>query len=240
MREELRALVHLSEIDASARDLEEQLEGIPDEIEERRHAMAALEQLVGAQKAQLDEAIALHEQQQLELKHRTDMLARSRAKGARARTAREADAAEREVEAVRRSIRDGEAERERLEGLIDKTREVLAEPLEELEQQRTALAEAESTVEERLAALRAKRDEVTQGREAYVEKLPKSVMRKYARYRGKLHPVVVPAPEGVCTGCRFALPPQLFNELQKGEELHQCPQCRRFVYYPPVLEEGPA
>ncbi|MEZ4336422.1 MAG: hypothetical protein R3B82_07330 [Sandaracinaceae bacterium] len=42
MHDKLKAFVKLAEIDASARHLEEQLEGIPLELEERRTAVQAL------------------------------------------------------------------------------------------------------------------------------------------------------------------------------------------------------
>jgi len=97
VKDKLRALVRLAEIDASARHLEEQISGIPIELEQRRQAVAALEALVGGQKTEMDEAEALRQAQQEDLKQRSDMLARSRAKSAKARNMREADAAEREL-----------------------------------------------------------------------------------------------------------------------------------------------
>jgi predicted nucleic acid-binding Zn-ribbon protein len=35
----------------------------------------------------------------------------------------------------------------------------------------------------------------------------------------------------VCLGCNMNIPPQLFVEIRKSEELIQCPQCRRILYY---------
>ncbi len=42
---------------------------------------------------------------------------------------------------------------------------------------------------------------------------------------------VTSARNEICTGCNMNMPPQLFVELRKGEELIQCPQCRRILYY---------
>jgi predicted nucleic acid-binding Zn-ribbon protein len=237
VREKLMALVRLAEIDASARDLEDQIRGIPVELEERRAAMEALEELVGGQKLQLDEAIALQDQQAEEIRHRTELLARAKSKGAKARTMREAEAAEREVEAMRRAIRDGEAELERLGETIEKTRGILAQPLEELSKQRQELEAAQASMDSVLAELREKSARVTQGREALLADVPKKVARKYERLRVKVHPMVVEVQDnGVCTGCQMALPPQLFIQVQKVDELHQCPQCHRYVFHPGSLE----
>ena len=77
MQDKLRALVRLAEIDNSARDTDEQLNGIPEELEERRAAVQSLEALVGGQRTQLEEAKALIAQQEADIKTRNDMLAKA-------------------------------------------------------------------------------------------------------------------------------------------------------------------
>lgn len=42
---------------------------------------------------------------------------------------------------------------------------------------------------------------------------------------------VVGAKNEVCGGCNMNVPPQLFVEIRKNEELLQCPQCYRILYY---------
>lgn len=244
VQEQLKAFVKLAEIDASARHLEEQLEGIPLELEERRTAVSALEQLVMSQKREMDEAEALINAQDEDLKTRSDMLSRSKAKGAKARNMREAEAAERELDAIRRSIKEGEAEKERLQGVIDATRKVLEEPLRELEAQKQELAEAEAQSESRLAALREERDRITAGRKEAAAKIPKEIFRRYERLRTQLHPTLVEVKDGVCQGCRLALAPQLYNQVIRGDDFYQCQMCNRFVYHadvvePPAAEDQP-
>ena len=35
----------------------------------------------------------------------------------------------------------------------------------------------------------------------------------------------------VCQGCNMNIPPQLYVEIKMNEEIIQCPQCRRILYY---------
>ncbi len=44
----------------------------------------------------------------------------------------------------------------------------------------------------------------------------------------------------VCLGCNMNIPPQLFVEIRKREEIIQCPQCRRILYFEEEREEQPA
>lgn len=43
--------------------------------------------------------------------------------------------------------------------------------------------------------------------------------------------VVVPVKNEVCMGCFMNIPPQLYIEVQKGEQLISCPQCSRILYF---------
>ncbi|TFG47293.1 MAG: hypothetical protein E4H40_06740 [Candidatus Brocadiia bacterium] len=42
---------------------------------------------------------------------------------------------------------------------------------------------------------------------------------------------VIEAKEEICQGCNMNIPPQLFVELKKNEEIMHCPQCRRILYF---------
>ncbi len=42
---------------------------------------------------------------------------------------------------------------------------------------------------------------------------------------------VTPAKNELCTGCNMHSPPQLYVEIRKSDEVIQCPQCLRILYY---------
>ena len=237
MREQLRALVKLSEIDARARGVDEQLKGIPAELEERRGAVRALESLVSRQTAAIVEAEKLVGQQDADLASRNDLLGKSKAKGAKARTMRESDAAERELESIRKSIKDGEAEKERLRERVSATRSALDAPEMALEEQRSDLEKAEVAATARLEALRAERQEILVGRGEWASQIAKDHLRLYDRLRTKLSPAVVEATAETCLGCRMKIPPQRFLELQRCNTLMQCSFCNRIVYHRDLMQD---
>jgi uncharacterized protein len=47
---------------------------------------------------------------------------------------------------------------------------------------------------------------------------------------------VVPVSESVCKGCHLNIPPQMYNELQRGENLKICPHCARILYWDPMTD----
>ena len=48
--------------------------------------------------------------------------------------------------------------------------------------------------------------------------------------------VVVEAKEEICQGCNMNIPPQLFVELKKNEDIVHCPQCRRILFFKNTIE----
>ncbi len=49
---------------------------------------------------------------------------------------------------------------------------------------------------------------------------------------------VTQAKNELCTGCNMNIPPQLYVEIKKNEEIIQCPQCLRILYSPDADEDG--
>ncbi len=237
LRDQLRALIKLAEIDAQARGIDDRLKAIPAALEERRSAVRALEVLVDRQRSNIAEAERLLSQQEADLLARNDGLSKAKGKSAKARTMREAEAAERELESVRRTIKEGEVERDRLKERVTQTTGSLDEPVRTLEEQKTELTKAEQEADAKLSELRIEREKVVMGRDDWARKIDKQYLRLYDRLRVKLVPVVCEVADGICVGCRMQMPPQRFIQLQKSAEVMQCQMCSRIVYHRDVLAD---
>ena len=42
---------------------------------------------------------------------------------------------------------------------------------------------------------------------------------------------IVAVIDAVCQGCHMNIPPQMYNELQRGDNLTKCPICQRLIYW---------
>jgi predicted nucleic acid-binding Zn-ribbon protein len=94
----------------------------------------------------------------------------------------------------------------------------------------TRRAEAESLRQE----LEAERDH----RESLAAGMDPSLRSKYEQlFERRGGAAVVLAQNGICTGCRMRIPPQLYNELQKYRDIRQCPNCHRILYWRPTPAE---
>ncbi len=92
-------------------------------------------------------------------------------------------------------------------------------------QEKQALDELERRLSTELADLESQQ----RARSAHVEK---GLLNRYNSIKAsrKDH-ALAEIKEGICSGCRLQLPPQLISEVKRAEDLHTCPYCRRMLYW---------
>lgn len=63
------------------------------------------------------------------------------------------------------------------------------------------------------------------------DKLDPKLKKRYYNIKSKSGGVaIVAVNDAICRGCHLNIPPQLYNELHKENELRICPHCYRMIY----------
>lgn len=89
-----------------------------------------------------------------------------------------------------------------------------------------------ASLEERMAKGQKKLDSLAKKRKKAGTEVPPPILARYEFIRSRItHPVIVSVDGGVCAGCHIKIPPQTYNELQKGKQIIGCPNCQRLVYW---------
>jgi hypothetical protein len=124
--------------------------------------------------------------------------------------------------------------------------DLMLEQLEKIESTEDAVKAKEAEISAFLHACRNKKEVVAanQQRERQaVETLNQKKVRISAKTDPKLISVlddvkkkvrgkaVVPVQQAICMGCHMNIPAQLFNELQRFDEIRFCPHCHRIIYW---------
>ena len=62
--------------------------------------------------------------------------------------------------------------------------------------------------------------------------IPADLLSQYERVKKRNNGVgVISVWKAVCSGCHMNIPPQLYNELQRSNDLLSCPNCNRIMYF---------
>jgi predicted nucleic acid-binding Zn-ribbon protein len=194
--------------------------------EERRHLDAAKESLDGSMKARRRLEAELQDLEGKRSKYKGQLMD--------VKTNKEYTAMLHEIEAVEREIRGredlilGEMEKaEALTGEVKREEEAFRGHEAAARQQLRALDEEGKALQQQSARVTAERDAVAQGLDPGV----KARFYRVAKLRGT---GVSEARDGWCSECHMKLRPQMFVDLKRNDEIVECPQCSRILYYVPV------
>ena len=125
-------------------------------------------------------------------------------------------------------MEEGEASAAKLQGLESE----LARLTAERDAESTALREKQNRLAAEIERERATRTELVEGVDG-------DLRRKYEMIFSRRGGVaVVEVRGGTCQGCRMRVPPQLFNEIQRNQNVILCPSCQRMLYWRAEVEEA--
>jgi uncharacterized protein len=230
---QIRALEELAAHDAEIRTMDEQLaserstlNGLKGTLKRLEDKIAADRLTVGAMDKQRNELIADVRQMMTQLDH-------SREKMNRARTERETNAVQRELEELRKLIRDREDEIGKLTTDSDAQRVTLEATEGEAKKIQDELGAKEGDINSSLASLEKQRATKQAARDEVVKRLPPVLYRRYDAVRSRRGSGIAQTTDGTCKACNMSLPPQLFHRLRREPLLEQCPSCNRIIYYAP-------
>jgi len=146
---------------------------------------------------------------------------------------------DRELMALQREIDLGREAKALLEEELLVVMETVEKLAGQLTEEEAALALLEAEVQAKIEEPRSEAVALSDGleaakaaREELACAIDVGLRAKYEQIFGRRGgTAVVEARQGICTGCRMSLPPQLFNELQKYKKVRQCPSCHRIIFY---------
>ncbi len=229
--DQIRALEDLAAIDAELKTLGDDLQQERGALDATRKKLAQLEEKLKSDRNTLSAIDKLRNEYVIEVRTMMQQLEHSREKMNRARNEREANAAQRELEELRKLVRDREDEIGRLTTDADAARQQIDLGDEEAKKVAAELGATEGGVQSKLTELEHQQAQKKALREDAVKKLPVQLYRRYDMVRQKRGTGIAQTTTGTCKACNMSLPPQLFHRLRRETILEQCPSCHRIIYY---------
>lgn len=238
--DQIRALEKLAVVDAELKTMGDELEQERSALEAQRTKLAGLEDKLKNDRAQLAAIDKLRNEYIVEVRTMMQQLEHSREKMNRARNEREANAAQRELEELRKLIRDREDEIGKLTTDAGGSRQQIDAAELEAKQVAGDLGATEGGVKSKLAEIETRKAERQTARDAAVKDVPAQLYRRYDMIRQKRGTGIAQTTTGTCKACNMSLPPQLFHRLRREPMIEQCPSCHRLIYYVPPPAEAAA
>lgn len=116
-------------------------------------------------------------------------------------------------------------ELDKLSVLVKKDEEILKQGRNKYEQEKKVLEDELNAVDSDAVTWGQKRVELQKN-------IPDDLISRYEKIKKRNKGIGVTSVwKATCNGCHMNIPPQLYNELQKSEELFSCPNCNRIIYF---------
>ena len=230
--QKIQQLVELQKIDDQIFKVREILEQTPAEVKEMEENFRKLEE----QRAKAEDKLNhLQEQQKRilnEIEEESNRIKKSRNKLMQVGNNREFQAMMREMDTIEKINKDKEEEKITILEAVQQQSADLEKINEEydalqklIEEKRGGLDETLQKANEELAELEKQRIHISSF-------IPEKVFQRYEFIRKRLeHPVIVDVDEAICSGCNISIPPQTYIDLQSSEQILNCPNCQRIIFW---------
>jgi hypothetical protein len=240
---QIEAIERLAEVDAELKDVGEQLSTERQALEGKQRQLADLEERLGRHQQSLEEMERTRGEFVGELRQVSIQVEKSREKLSRCRTEREANAAQRELEELRKIFRDREVDIEKVVALVSQARSEIERLTGERAGVHGDLSASEGDVTSRLGRLEKELGGLQEQRKQLVAQVQPQLYRRYELVRKRKGTAIASTHDGKCNACHMTLPPMLFQQLMRGVDFGQCPSCNRILYFrsePPVSADNPS
>jgi predicted nucleic acid-binding Zn-ribbon protein len=232
LKEQLLALRSLQSIDQRMADHRRSQNQLDAQLKDLRAGVQLLSVDLLRREEELDETRQLKEEHEAALKAQQESIGRSKNKMSGARKNQEWMAIQKEIEQGNKAASVKEDELLKIIEVEEATRAALQERRRRLTELRAQVVAFEANHQERTAELKGRLDEMEEQRKELLAGLPQKLVRQYERIReARDGTALAEVKDELCLACHMAIQPQLYNQLQRGDQLVSCPSCNRILYF---------
>ena len=232
MKEQLSFLIELQEHDSTMGRIHIKKKELPEKIIKMDEEFAAFVTSVDEEKKKLDELNKRHKDKEEKLKRGMETLRKTKDRLLEVKTNKEYQAILKEIETIEK--KNSEIEDEIIAAMeeLDHVRNSLKTGEEELDAFRQQYERNKQKIGEELSLLDVELQACQERIRNVTGLIHERLLKRYEIIKGAKNGLaVIFVWKEVCGGCHMNIPPQLYIELQKYEELLSCPNCNRIIYW---------
>ncbi|MGA3280452.1 MAG: C4-type zinc ribbon domain-containing protein [Smithella sp.] len=232
MKEKLLLLIKLQDCDSQLVKLSAKKKILPENIEKLDKEFILFKEGIEKNKIKYDELKSRHTENENKIKKVNEGIVKTKERMLEVKNNKEYQAMLKEIEIAESSRGEIETqiislldELDKLSVLVKKDEEILKQSRGKYEQEKKAMEDDLNAVDTDVANWEQKRIDLQKD-------VPDELLVRYERIKKRNKGVGVTSVwKSVCNGCHMNIPPQLYNELQRSDDLLSCPNCNRIMYF---------
>ncbi len=232
MKEKLTLLISLQECDSQLVKLSSKKVKLPEKICKMEEEFRLYKESVEQNKRKYEELKGQRAEGEANVKKLSDGMIKTRERLLEVKNNKEYQAMLKEIETSEKTKSDLESRIIALMEEMDKLVVLVKKDEEMLKQAESNHEKEKKIIEDDLNAIDADTVTWTEKRADLEKSVPADLLARYERIRKRNNGIgVIPVWKAVCSGCHMNIPPQLYNELQRSNDLLSCPNCNRIMYF---------
>lgn len=232
MQDVLNLLLELQVIDEDMGELDRSKVYLPEMIANINGEITALETEITENEHKLLDARKRQKEIEIDIETDKEELSKYQKQMKVIKTNKEYDALVAEIDTRKQRISDNEDEILKLMGIIDECTEKLGGLKSKLDETRETTKIHLENLTSEMSTLESKISNKVKQRGDLVKNIDRRVLSMYERIRkGKGSMAVVPIRKRSCGGCYKQIPPQLIQEIRRGDKIFTCDSCGRILIW---------
>jgi len=232
LKEQLELLWELQKIDLNLKGIEEGRDRYPKELKRLDEKHRIETERIQQEKEKIESLEKERRGREGRLVTEQEKVKRAEGRMFEIKTNKEYQALLAEIEIIKASNSREEEEVLRVLEEIDEVKKNLAKREKEVAANLEKIEAEKKRIQEKMALDDEGYKKHMERREILAKQLESKLYRLYSTLKERRRNVsVVRVINETCQGCFLNIPPQLFREVQKNNELIQCPHCSRILYW---------
>lgn len=232
MQKKMEKLIELQAVEAEGAKLTAFIKQAPEQLKDLDLKLENAQKAFEDEKGTLDALKKRYRDSEMEIQTNVSSMQKSQEKLSSVKTNKEYQAMLKEIDELKKLNVKIEDEMLILLEQIETAENEMNEKNRVLEKLKLEINAEKALVTENTEAKELKLSSINEKATGLAQQIDSELMKMYLRVKSMVTgSAVVPVSDEVCKGCHLNIPPQMYIELQRGDNLKFCPHCARILYW---------
>ena len=232
-KEQIVSLVNLQRIEIEISSIKAKISNVDQRFEKLDESLRNFKQVIDEQESVINELNQKYRNYETDVRMNLDRIKKSEAKLSSVKTNKEYQALLKEIDDIKE--KNSKLEDVMIEFLdrIEIAENTLNAKMVEYAELQSRLNNEKETIQKETETGKRQLEQLDVELNAVVAGIDEGLLAIYNKTKSLQSNgiAIVAVKNAICQGCNVNIPPQMYNELQRGDSLKKCPICDRIIYW---------
>ncbi len=232
-KEQIVSLVNLQQIEIETSSVKTKISNVDQRLEKLDDRLHDFKQVIEKQESVINELNQKYRDYETDVRMNLDAIKKSEAKLSSVKTNKEYQAFLKEIDDIKE--KNSKLEDDMIDFLdrIEAAENTLNTKMAEYSELQTRLNVEKETIQKETEEGKRQLEDLDAQLKTVAAGIDTALLATYNKVKALQNNAIgiVAVIDAVCQGCNMNIPPQMYNELQRGDSLKKCPICDRIIYW---------